>query len=139
MDCGDSSDEENCNFIHLPSIYAPEIPPKPNASTPARVKVGLGIQDLPSIDTFNQRFTADFTLGLEWVDPRITFMNINDQDYWNTLSQKSKEGIWMPKIMFQNALGDFSTTHDDLAGSVMVLKRGNGTVSPDTQAHEGKR
>ena len=41
-------------------------------------------------------------LTISWIDNRINYMNLKDDDNLNTLSPQEKNMIWMPTLVFTN-------------------------------------
>ena len=41
-------------------------------------------------------------LTISWIDNRISYMNLKDDDNLNTLSPLEKDMIWMPTLVFTN-------------------------------------
>ena len=102
------------------------------------VHINISVLALPSIDTFNLKFTADFYLNLRWYDPRLNFYDLNNATMLNALSDEGKNSIWTPSLTFPNALGPFQTIIDSLSSAV-VLMEGNPLLEDVTSAHEGKK
>lgn len=45
----------------------------------------------------------ELVVSSEWVDPRVTFFNLNDEDALNALSTRDTERLWVPEVHFLNA------------------------------------
>ncbi len=84
FDCDDQSDELYCDYLRVGDNYAKELAPpssldngdskeKADVEQPLVVRINVSIQSLPSIDTVNLKFTADFFLSLRWHDARLEF------------------------------------------------------------------
>ena len=94
---------------------------------PVSVAVIINIQDLPSIDTFNLKFTASFFLTFCWIDPRLMYINLNPETDLNLFTEEDIGNIWVPKVTFSNVLGAHSSQTDEKS-KLMVQRNGE----PDT-------
>lgn len=45
----------------------------------------------------------ELVVSSEWVDPRVTFFNLNDEEALNALSTRDTERLWVPEVHFLNA------------------------------------
>lgn len=51
-------------------------------------------------------FTVEVTVVTQWQDPRLTFLNLQDNFSLNQLSAEEKVRIWLPKYHFLNTHSD---------------------------------
>ena len=151
FDCPDQSDELDCDYLKLGRNYAKELAPPPSHSSNEHpnknftsfhdleeLEVGLNItiQSLPSIDTVNLRFTADFFLFLKWHDRRLDFRNLHEQSTLNRLSSADLANMWTPQLLFINALGSLQTLADEKA-MAYVEREGEPQIAGWEVATEG--
>ncbi len=133
FNCPDQSDEIGCDYLKIATNYNKELAPPSRVSYTSETILGeqdhndnshlmivylnLSIQALPSIDTVNLKFTVDFFLQLEWYDSRLSFRNLNEEPQLNRLSSFDLNNIWVPELLFMNALGSLQTKVDDKAAA----------------------
>ena len=55
-----------------------------------------------------------------WYDLRIDFRDLNNISSLNSMNEKDRSVIWVPKLGFVNALGPFQTVVDDLVTGLLV-------------------
>lgn len=87
--------------------YFKSIPP-PRAEdedAPVNVDVIFDVQSITSIETVEAAFTMDFRVLLMWRDARISFFDLNEEVFANTLSLADLNSVWYPTLIFANALG----------------------------------
>ena len=93
-DCLDGSDETNCDII-CPSTHNTGSPPLGATD----VTFSIDVVSIPDINANDQRFSAEYNLGLEWEDPRVSFCNIRRPV--NYLTSYELKRIWTPNIRIQ--------------------------------------
>lgn len=121
--CPDGSDEEDCDTLIVPGDYRMEVFPITESGDPLEVNVNVTILAFPEIHTVELSFMSDFVLLMRWVDPRLEFFNLRDQDELNSLGKTVQSQIWAPALNFPNARQAEGTVVD--AGTqTRVLKRG---------------
>ena len=140
-DCWDGADEQHCEILSVekmkgyksdrPDIIlneARDIVKKP-------VNISITITDIESIEEVKSRFTAAFTLTAEWIDPRLTWKDLNTDDFLNFLSKDQKTLIWFPKIIFGNSENNLEVPNDSKA-KLLVKKKGDLTMSNEDNLKE---
>ena len=55
-----------------------------------------------------------------WYALRIDFRDLNNISSLNSMNEKDRSVIWVPKLGFVNALGPFQTVVDDLVTGLLV-------------------
>jgi hypothetical protein len=45
---------------------------------------------------------CQFKMKLRWRDPRVTFHNLKNETYLNTIGKDDVDKIWLPNIVFYN-------------------------------------
>ena len=104
-DCLDSSDEFNCKVANIGSGYKKYLlPPNPEnkISEKLEVKVSATLHSISNFDSVKGNYEGKFTIGLEWIDSRLTFNNLRDPPKINRLQPKEMEKIWYPNFIFEN-------------------------------------
>ena len=104
-DCQDDSDEKNCTILVVSNGYNRDIIPirKHNGQSHSRstVVVGMSILDILDID-ISGTMRLKLNVILEWVDPRLDFLNLKDQSSLNVLNSNESGSIWKPDIVYIN-------------------------------------
>ena len=93
------------------------------------VEVEIFINKIPYVDTFGLKITVDFYINLIWNDYRVTFKNLKEDKFLNTLSHSMVKNIWTPNVRLSNALGAVVTKHDQ--ESLALIIREAEPVSSD--------
>ena len=128
-DCPDYSDEKNCDILRIDSGYKPELFPRnPDGYSAMDIHIRVEILAFPVIDTLGLSFTADFNLLMNWMDPRLTFYDLQAKTELNSLSANVQSGIWSPKLGFTNAKIIGGTVVDDITATVIEK---HGLPAPD--------
>ncbi len=138
MDCSDNSDEMECKYTYIDKkTYNKERAPLNKFGIgDRRLEVWLNISDLriTNIDYVKSKFNARFTLTMDWLDDRITFLNLLSS-VANILPTHEVSDLWVPSLRFQ-LTPDVRTTIRDSVMVTSVLP-GKGAVLEDlTRLHE---
>lgn len=80
-------------------------------------------------------FTAKFTLTLEWFDWRLTWKDLNEDEFLNIPEESSINNMWVPILIFENTYKRQSTLLDQDA-RFAVKKTGNYTLSSKKEVDE---
>ena len=121
-DCLDISDEQDCQIVVVnPKNYMKDKPPKA-----AMVKLSIDLLKVLKIDEVSMLYKTQYIVNLEWLDPRIIFFNLHNDQGLNTLVEEEKLKIWTPKLIFDNTKYKTRTTTDK-ESTVSVKREGNYT------------
>ncbi|TRY70496.1 hypothetical protein TCAL_02367 [Tigriopus californicus] len=103
IDCEDKSDEFDCEMIIIDKSYIKDIPAPPQGDlTLTPINASVEILSILSIDEVDSYITLQFQLNLEWIDSRLTFQNLKEDSFLNTLNSMDKKKIWIPEVLFFN-------------------------------------
>ena len=88
------------------------------------------------IKEIQQILQLKFSLQISWVDARLDFYNIKQDETMNVISLEELDRIWLPIIIFDNTeRGERSTNDDESFATISRNGRGTGSDSsvwPDT-------
>lgn len=77
-DCRDGSDEKDCRLVQFPPTYRPDIPPAALGSeNPLQVSLHITIESA-DINTSSMEMHVNYNLTMTWSDPRLEFLNLNE-------------------------------------------------------------
>ena len=133
-DCFDKGDEKNCQLLHNENLedYDSNIPDiildKSGKIQKKNIKISLLIKEIESIEEVKSRFTATFTLKVEWIDARLTWYDLNEDIDLNIPSKEHKRNIWFPKILIANSKDNVEVPNDSQS-KIRVRMNGNLTMS----------
>ena len=99
-----------------PNNYMKDKPPKE-----ALVKLSVDLLKILKIDEVAMLYKTQYSVNMEWLDPRIIYYNLNDNQGLNTLVEQEKDKIWTPKLIFDNTEEKTRTKTD--SESVISVKR----------------
>ena len=113
-DCMDVSDEKNCLTVFVdPKKYLKDKPPPAlDGEEKTEVKVRVDLLQILTLSVVEMKITTKYNLYLEWVDPRIIFYNLKENQNLNGLVQDELEKMWIPKIIFANTQSNVSSSLD---------------------------
>ena len=69
---------------------------------PATVNVSMKLIGISKIREIDMQFSAELKLELDWIDARLTWMNLYKYKSLNIMFDHEKSMIWTPKIVFVN-------------------------------------
>ena len=123
-DCKDVSDEKNCLIVIVnPKKYLKDKPPP---ALPGKkkvdVKVRVDLQQILSLSVVDMKISTKYKLSFEWVDPRITFYNLKENENLNGLVQAELAKIWIPVSIFANTQSNIFSTVDKKSTGKVVRK-----------------
>ena len=80
------------------------------------------------INEVENTINFQFEIILEWRDYRISYSNLKNQAFLNTLTQENIESIWLPLVVYDNT-DQKETTRlgwtTEWSTSVVVSREGN--------------
>ena len=72
--------------------------------------INVTVSTFTEVSTEHLRIGANFLLTLRWRDDRIGFVNLNNVTNLNKIEQVDRDGMWIPNVVFRNAITPSSTT-----------------------------
>ena len=106
QDCDDGSDEEGCNILSLMKGYNKKNPPysrMPNETiVPTDINVSMTLLRIVDIDEVDHTIDLQFEIILEWRDHRLSFNNLKEEEYLNSLTDHDIQTIWLPLVVYDN-------------------------------------
>ena len=96
--CLDGSDEKNCDLLCKESLTE-DTRILPLGQT--NVTLGLEISSIPDINEKEQKFRAEYTLNLKWIDIRLQFCNVENAKE-TELKKHEIDKIWTPIVRMKN-------------------------------------
>ena len=138
--CRDESDEVACKILISGESYSNQVPPvfidKEDMIIPALITVSISVLDIIKIAEDHNKIVIKFRIILTWKDGRLTFQNIKEELYLNTLKHNEIEELWTPLIVYKNTENNDATTTNDILTTVTVTREGNFIRSPATSVDE---
>ena len=114
VDCEDSSDENNCQMLYIEKNYNKEMPPfilnkTTKSIRTANVNVSVTIVDILDIVEVKHEIELKFHLLLEWLDPRLKFLNLKESLSSNVPTSAEVANLWLPSVIFSNTKDNEAT------------------------------
>lgn len=135
MDCPDRSDEADCDIIKVDSSYIKEYPPRAlDGTRRLPVNVSIDLLSILEIREVDHAINVQFMLEMTWRDQRLRMHNLKNQTALNLLSQRIKDDIWVPTVVFENT-NDKEVSKKDQRAVATIQRLGNYTVSPRNHLH----
>ena len=69
---------------------------------PTDVKVSMRLLRIVDIDEVDHTIDFQFEIILEWNDHHLTFNNLKDEEYLNSLTDDEIQSIWLPLLVYDN-------------------------------------
>ena len=141
-DCWDNGDEIDCQLLNKKKMEGydsnlPDIIVDNEGKTMKKIlKMYITIKEIKSIEEVKSRYTATFDLKLEWMDGRLTWYNLHEDDDLNILSEDQKKLIWFPKILITNSEENIAEIPNDSQSKLSVRKNGSITMSSKENLQE---
>ena len=102
-ECNDASDEIDCDKVTVPISYQNETPPPPkNGDKLANIHLSLEISKVLELNEVDSIMALQYKLKLQWRDNRVTFRNLKNDTFLNTLDTQDTMKIWYPQLVLYN-------------------------------------
>ena len=140
--CNDQSDEKACILAFAnPENYLKGKTPPSKADT-LSVEVSSQVWVILDIREVAQVIKLKFELSMRWLDSRLLFYNLKDNEKMNSMLFEEKQQIWVPILIFQNTEKELTSLNDEKSSiSVRKIKNGtfnvDGLISEDIDIYEG--
>jgi hypothetical protein len=96
-DCDDGSDERNCFILQTLQDYNREMSP-----VQPRLMATVDLLNILRVDETNSKIRLKLSIGLEWFDNRLHFVNLRPNHVQNSLKADEAASIWQPQLIFDN-------------------------------------
>ena len=136
IDCGDKSDELDCQLVEMSKTYKRHTPPTPQLeNTKADVQMSIEVITMGGIDEIGSAVEFQFILYLNWFESRLNFLNLRESGRSN-LETQEMESLWVPEIVFYNTKERLESLVDEKT-SMSVERLGNFTVAKNKVVFKG--
>ena len=102
---------------------------------PVPVNIFINIENLENIEEVKMSFSAKFTIAVEWFDVRLTWKDLNDDEFLNIPNKEVIDKLWVPVITFENTENKYRGPIDSEARFV-VKERGPLTLSTENEVED---
>ena len=97
------------------------------------------VQDIQEVAQFVE---LKFSISLQWMDARVQFYNIKEDETLNSLSLDEQTSLWTPTVVFSNTKNQLKTINDENSfASIRRLGKGSiveRKVNEDIEVFQGK-
>lgn len=137
-DCRDNSDELDCQLVSFPDGYQKHLPPRNPVNPLAGLDITFSlIVEFLEVTTLAMAMEVSYRLQLTWVDSRLHYQNLKENEAMNVLAKSTMNNLWIPQVSFINTMDNQHTINDD--DTVILVRRLGDAVGRDEAAHaEGK-
>ena len=143
-DCGDWSDEEECNLVVFPKTYFKQFPPLVSSGEKEeklQVLVRSTIKDILEINEKDAKFSCKFILSFEWKDERLEYQNLQEDYNKNQLNEEAKNRVWLPRPTFTNTAGNEQVILD-IRSQLFIKSQGSfiyaeEEITDETRVYKG--
>ena len=75
------------------------------------------------LSQYETRTTLKQTPNVSWIDKKLEYINLKDNEFLNALTSQQKISIWSPSLKFSNTRNEYvATFKDDLSTGTIKLK-----------------
>ena len=82
------------------------------------------IQDIQEV---SQYMEIKFEISMEWMDARVTYHNIKQDQFMNSLTLEEQFSLWTPTVVFWNTKEQLRTINDGKTFAT-ISRIGNGSI-----------
>ena len=69
---------------------------------PVKVNVSMRLLKIVDIDEVEHSIDFQFEIILQWNDHRLSYNNLKNQEYLNSLTDDDIQSIWLPLVVYDN-------------------------------------
>ena len=130
-DCKDLSDEKECRIVAFDAerYLKDNTPPPAGQASKLEVTLAVNILNILNIIEVQKIFSLKFNLEATWLDPRLQYYNIKEDEGLNSLTYAEKQTIWVPSILFSNTREDFTSINDKRAFAKVIRSNAGSLLS----------
>ena len=134
LDCKDLSDERECKIVALDEerYLKDDTPPPLKPGDKQEVTLSLEIQNILNIREVQKIISLKFKLEQIWMDARLQYYNLKEDEELNTLMASEKQEIWVPSILFSNTRQDFASKNDEQTFAKVIRSKNGSLISSET-------
>ena len=117
-DCGDNSDEEECELVSFPDGYQKHLPPRRGDSEEAALPIVLTVSvESLAVKTIDMVMEVSYQLMLTWVDNRLLYQDLKMDSTLNVLPKGTVGKLWTPQVDFINTI---KSEHTHMDGDTLI-------------------
>ena len=109
-------------------------PPSVDSLSKLPITLSCDIMVVQSIKEVEKYIKLKFEIRLQWMDTRITYYNIKEDETLNALSLEEQLALWTPTIVFWNTEQQLKTVNDE--ESFASIKRSGKSSIIDRKVNE---
>ncbi len=94
-ECANGEDEIDCRLLQLPDGYNRFVPVASHKEI-LDLEVTIILLNILKVDDMESYFTIQFGLEIEWLDPRLLFLNLQEKE--NAVNYEEWSKIWIPNF-----------------------------------------
>ena len=80
-----------------------------------------------------------FDLGLTWIDDRLYYQNLNEDQFQNLLSDDIASKIWKPRVVFKNRTKEEQRLeYESVTSDITLIRHGISKEAPLSQPDEAR-
>ena len=88
------------------SSYIRDYPAPPaegyNSKERSDIELRIEVMKVMDISEVDSEIGVQYELMMSWTDSRLTFWNLKEESYLNTVSSEDAVKVWYPKLQFYN-------------------------------------
>ena len=131
-DCAeDGSDENECEMITFSKGYNNLYSQEKNG---INVSISMDVHDIEEINELEMNIMVTVEVTLKWLDSRLTFRNLEYNDFFNQLNNEEINKIWTPSLLFKHSKGTYIKAGGD--GTVWVKRNGSKQLNQLSELDE---
>ena len=87
----------------MPESYLNEVPiPPDDGKVLADISLSIDVIRVLELKEVESEMRLQYRITLKWKDPRVTFRNLKEDTYLNTVGNDDAAKIWYPQVVFYN-------------------------------------
>lgn len=88
-----------------------------------QVNASITIDSILEITEISSSMVVKLVLNVSWIDKKLEYINLKDNEFLNALTSQQKISIWSPSLKFSNTRNEYvATFKDDLSTGTIKLK-----------------
>ena len=136
LNCGDETDEVDCNILVLRTSYRKMSPPSKvgleegrEVVIPPEVTISMSLLDIAAIKEPENEIDLKFRVEFRWFEFRAFFHDLKKISARNALDSEDVERLWIPNLVYRNNKDNDDTRGEIGKSDLKIIRIGNFTRS----------
>ena len=111
----------------MESVYCKFVTGFVNSNSTFKLYFRCNLMVIQDIQEVSQYMEIKFLISMDWMDARVTYHNIKQDQFMNSLTLEEQFSLWTPTVVFWNTKEQLRTINDGKTFAT-ISRIGNGSI-----------